>query len=336
MLLGGGIVNTEYLKLHLLSNTNDLENLLEHIGLSHIRNVRDEYISCGFVDSKRKDSIQVFLEKDLKVKMWSRNTEVNDIIGLVQYQLDINFMEALKIICSVCNINGSLPRIKKIDLVKKLVKKEKKRPKIKILSEKILDGFVDGEVKIFTDDGIDYETQKFYGVKYDPLDNRVVFPIRDHDGNLVSVKGRTLEVDFVKEGIPKYMYYYNFDGRLFLYNYFEHYWDILCEEYLIILEGEKSCQKLHQMGIYNSVAICKKSMSIEQATEINNLQKKYIIALDNDVTLEEIKSECSKLKGEVYYIKDTNGILGTKDSPCDLGKEVFMLLLNNKIRYERG
>ena len=132
------------------------------------------------------------------------------------------------------------------------------------------------------------------------------------------------------------MYYYNFDGRLFLYNYFEHYWDILCEEYLIILEGEKSCQKLHQMGIYNSVAICKKSMSIEQATEINNLQKKYIIALDNDVTLGEIKSECSKLKGEVYYIKDTNGILGAKDSPCDLGKEVFMLLLNNKVRYERG
>ena len=130
MLLGGEILNIEYLKLHLLSNTKDLENLLEYIGLSHIRNIREEYISCGFVDSKRKDSIQIFLEKDMKVKMWSRNADVNDIIGLVQYQLDTSFIEALKVICTVCNINDSLPRIRKIDIVNKLVKIEKKEPEV--------------------------------------------------------------------------------------------------------------------------------------------------------------------------------------------------------------
>ena len=335
MFLGGEIMNVEYLKMHLLNNTNDLENLLEHIGLSHIKNVRDEYISCGFIDSKRKDSIQIFLDKEIGVKMWSRNTNVKDIIGLVQYQLDINFAEALKIIGSVCNIKGSFPRIKKIDMAKKLVKKEKKKPKIKVLSEKILDGFIDGECKIFTDDGIDYETQKFYGVKYDPLDNRVVFPIRDYDGNLVSIKGRTLEKDFVERGIPKYLYYYNIIGALFLFNYYEHYFDILDSEYLIVSESEKSCLQLHSMGIYNVVATSKKRISEEQAQEINDLGKKIVLAYDNDVTLGEIKMELSKLNGEVYYIKDTFGLLGKKDSPSDKGYEVWNKLYQNKFKLER-
>ena len=335
MFLGGEIVNVEYLKLHLLNNTDDLENLLEHIGLSHIKNVRDEYISCGFIDSKRKDSIQIFLDKEIGVKMWSRNTNVKDIIGLVQYQLDINFAEALKIIGSVCNIKGSFPRIKKIDMAKKLVKKEKKKPKIKVLSEKILDGFIDGECKIFTDDGIDYETQKFYGVKYDPLDNRVVFPIRDYDGNLVSIKGRTLKKDFVERGIPKYLYYYNIIGALFLFNYYEHYFDILDSEYLIIVESEKSCLQLHGMGIYNVVATSKKRISEEQAQEINDLGKKIVLAYDNDVTMGEIKMELSKLNGEVYYIKDTFGLLEKKDSPSDKGYEVWNKLYQNKFKLER-
>ena len=327
-------MNIEYLKLHLLSDVGRLERLLEHIGLAHIRNIREEYICCGFADSKRKDSIQIFLDKDLNVKMWSRNTDVKDIIGLVQYQMNSSFVESLSIISSICGIKDSVPKIRKIDLVKKIVKKEKKKPNIKILSEKILDMFIDGEVKAFTDDGIDYDTQQFFGVRYDVLDNRVVFPVRDYDGNLLTVKGRTLESNHADKGIPKYLYYYDFIGALFLFGFFENYWDILDNEYLIIMESEKGVMQLRCMGYYNAVATSKKRISQEQAEEINKLGKKVVLAYDNDVPMNEIKTECSKLDGEVYYIKDVFGFLGDKDSPTDKGLEVWEKLYKNKFKIE--
>ena len=66
-------MDKDYLKLYLLDNMICLEDLLERIGLSHIRiNRGREYISCGFSDSRRRDSINVYLNKNLSVKVWSR------------------------------------------------------------------------------------------------------------------------------------------------------------------------------------------------------------------------------------------------------------------------
>lgn len=325
------------LKIKLLDNTECLENLLEHIGLAHIRNVREEYISCGFAESKRKDSIQVFLNKDLTVKVWSRNDRIDDIYDLIRYQMGCTFREAMDMVASMCNINDMNSKLRKIDLLKYAIKKGKKkeRPTFKTLSEKVLDGFVSGEVKIFTDDGIDGETQKYFGVRFDSLDNRVVFPIRDFDGNLLTLKGRTLEEGYAERGIPKYLYYHRFDGRYFLYGYYENYFDILDSEYVIIGESEKLVMQLRSMGYNNALATSKKRISDEQAEEINKLKKKVVLAYDNDVSLEEIEKECSKLEGEVYYIKDKFGLLGKKDSPTDKGLNVWEVLYFNKVKYER-
>ena len=93
--------------------------------------------------------------------------------------------------------------------------------------------------------------------------------------------------------------------------------------------------QLHNMGVYNAVATSKKRISEEQAQEINDLGKKIVLAYDNDVTIGEIKMELSKLNGEVYYIKDTFGLLGKKDSPSDKGYEVWNKLYQNKFKIER-
>lgn len=329
-------MDKDILKIKLLDNLDCLENLLEHIGLAHIRNVRNEYVSCGFAESKRKDSIQVFLNKDLNVKVWSRNDSINDIYDLIRYQMGCSFREAIDMIANICNVDGANSKIKKIDMLKYVIKKgiKKERPTFKVLSEKVMDGFVDGEVKIFSDDGIDYETQQYFGVKFDTIDNRVVFPIRDFNGNLLTVKGRTLDEDYSEKGIPKYLYYHRFDGRYFLYGYYENYFDILDSDELIVVEGEKSVMVLHGMGYNNVVATSKKRISEEQAEEINKLNKRVVLAYDNDVSIEEIEKECEKLNGEVYYIRDKFGLLGKKDSPVDRGASVWQILYYNKVRYK--
>ena len=167
------------------------------------------------------------------------------------------------------------------------------------------------------------------------MGNRAVFPIRDFEGNLITFKGRTLEEDYAEKGIAKYLYYHNFDGRYFLFGYYENYFDILDSDEIIIFESEKSVMQCHCFGVYNAVATSKKRISEEQADMINKLGKKVILAYDKDVSIDEIKRECSKLNGDVYYIKDEWDLLDKKDSPTDKGIDIWNKLYYNKFKYER-
>lgn len=330
-------MDKDILKLYLVDNLDKLKELLESIGLVHIRRCGNRYYTCGFPTSKRRDSIQVFFNDSVSVKVWNRNDKIEDIYALIRYQLECGFIEAINIVADICNIETNY-KIRKIDMIKrkpKKVKKEYSRPKSKILNEKFNNLFVKGECKIFTKDGISEETQKYFGVKFDALENRVVFPIRDYDGNLLTYKGRTLEEKYIEKGIPKYLYYHSFNGRYYLFGYYENYWDIMDSDYLIVGESEKMPMQLYTNGIKYCVATSKKRISEEQAIELNKLNKKIVLAYDNDVTEEEIINECRKLKGEVYYIKDRWGLLDKKDSPIDKGVKVWEFLYKNKIKYER-
>ena len=330
-------MDKDILKLYLVDNLDKLRELLENIGLVHIRKCGDKYYTCGFPTSKRRDSIQVFFNDSVSVKVWNKNDRIEDIYALVRYQLDCGFIEAINVVAEVCDIKTNY-KIKKIDMLKRKPKKEKKeyeRPKSKILSERFKNLFIKSECKIFTDDGISKESQEFFGVRFDSLDNRVVFPIRDYDGNLLTYKGRTLDKKYIEKGVPKYLYYHSFNGRYYLFGYYENYWSIMDNEFLILGESEKLPMQFYSNGIRNCVATSKKRISEEQAIEINKLNKKIVLAYDNDVTEEEIRNECRKLKGEIYYIKDRWNLLGKKDSPIDKGIEVWEFLYKNKIRYER-
>jgi DNA primase len=325
-----------FLKLYLVDNLDKLEELLTRIGLVHIRKCRNEYYSCGFSGSKRRDSIQVFLNSKLTVKVWSKNDKIEDIYGLVKYQMSCGFTDAINIVADVCAIKRC-GNIKKIDIFMrkpKEIKKEYKRHEPRILNEKCLDEFIEGECKIFSDDGISKETQRYYSIKFDSLNNRVVFPVRDYEGNLITFKGRTLEKDYIQKGIPKYLYYHRFDGRYYLFGYYENYFEIKENEYLIVGESEKMPMQLHSYEIRNCIATSKKRISVEQAIELNKLNKKIVLAYDNDVTEEEIKEECKKLKGDVYYIKDSWGMLDKKDSPIDKGIDVWNFLYKHKIKFK--
>lgn len=325
------------LKIYLIENKEILEDLLERINLVHIRNVRNEYLTCGFSESRRKDSINVWLNEGLSVKAWSVNEEINDIYGLIQYQEQCSFFEAVQFAFDVCGIKIGRGRGKCVErfMKRKKTKKEYERPVNKGLGYSTGDMFVAGIADIFLKDGIEEDTQELFDVGVDVLNNRIVFPIRDYEGNVLTFKGRTLNNDYLTTGEPKYLYYQPFNGRYYLFGYYENYNYIMDSEYIIIGESEKFVMQLHSMGHRNAVATAKKKVSKEQAIEINKLNKKVILAYDNDVDVLEIFGECAKFSGEVYYIKDEGGLLGTKDSPSDKGKEVFETLLENKIKYER-
>lgn len=329
-------MNKDDLKIYINEN-NLIPEILESIGLVHIRPVGQKYYSCGFPESRRRDSINCYMNDELSVKVWSRNEDIKDLFSLIKYQLNCNFFEAINFAAEVCGIKLTN---KKMLNIERFMRKPKKRevvfekPKIKPLRLAPKDMFVREECDLFTRDGINREAQEYFQVCFDPIEERVVFPIKDFEtGEIISYKGRTIRKDYIEKGIAKYYYYYQIEGRWQIFGLYENYHDILDNDELFVFEAEKSPMQAYSMKIRNCVSVNKKKISDEQAYILNKLNKKIIIAFDEDVEEWEIRQQCKKLKGDVYYIY-SKGKIPKKCSPTDCSYDVFKQLYNNKIKYE--
>lgn len=341
------------IKEYLRDNPELIRDILENIGCHHVKIIKDKRVQGARPNGNNITSVQVSLKSNLlstvirtKTDFSSfNNTEYQDLFSLIQYIKESTFDEAIDLVCTICKIKYDRHIKKTIDSGSLNFLKQFKRTITKeflentneaIYDESFKERFIRKDCKIFYDDGIFPETQNKFEVSYDILDNRVVFPIRNYEGKIVSFKGRTNDVDFKIKGIPKYIYYYPIDGRFYLYGYYENYFDIINSEELIVGEAEKFVQQLDSMGIYNSVSISKKTISIEQLNKLIKLHKTIVLAFDKDVTMEEIFIECRKFKGlcKVFYIYDKDNLLNDKQSPTDRGKDVFMKLYNEyKFEY---
>ena len=352
-------MDKESIKQHLKDNPNLIVDILENIGCNKVKihNGSKPRISCTRPDGDNSGAISIKLNDSLSSSVYTRssefeNYEYNDFYSLIQYLLDCDFDKAMQFICKTCNINytsyskNTLKSNKKsgsFAFLKRFKRNKSKENNIEetnenILSEKYLDRFIRGSCKLFYDDGINDNTQSKFGICYDVLDNRVVIPIRNEDGKLLSFKGRLNNDNWKIYDIPKYFYYYPYIGERHLFGYYENYFYIIDADEIYIGESEKFVLQLDSMGINNALAVCKKRISPIQLTLLLKLGKPVVLMFDNDVTLHEILNECAKFKGliPVYYCKDENNLLGKKDSPTDKGLNTFLKIRDNKIKYNKG
>ena len=105
----------------------------------------------------------------------------------------------------------------------------------------------------------------------------------------------------------------------------------------VIVEAEKSVLKRDSIGDCTLIALQGKNISDEQVRIISSLDvKEIIVALDNDVDINEIRFICEKFYRikNVSYIKDKYKLLGDKDSPCDKGDDVYNYLFKHRINYD--
>jgi DNA primase len=201
-----------------------------------------------------------------------------------------------------------------------------------------MDKFDKEDIVEWLDEGIAQDVLDKYDVRYNKRDNRIVYPIRDNDGNIISVKGRTLDPDFKdKKGFAsrKYAYYTSIGTTYFFFGYYENREEIEKQNTIIIFEGEKSVMKLESFGMYNCVASLTDALTEEQVDAlIKSSCRDVVIAWDKGVLTTHIKTQVKRLKKykNVYYLKDTQQLLKEKDSPIDQGIEVFMHLYDNKER----
>lgn len=341
------------IKEYLKDNPEEIRKILEYIGCHHIKIINEKIVYSARPDGDNRTSIQISLKNSLlSTVVRTKNDfetfngdELKDIYTLIQYINECNFNESIELVCKVCNITYDRT-IKKTEKSNSLAflrqyKRSIGRETLEEIEETIYDEsfktrFIREDCKLFYDDGINSETQEKFDISYDVLDNRIVFPIRNYNGGIVSFKGRTNDVDYKIKGIPKYIYYYPVDGRHYLYGYYENRNDILNSNELLIGEAEKFVHQLDTMGIHNAVSISKKIISIEQLNRLIKLHKDIVLVFDKDVTLEEIFIECRKFKGmcNLYYLYDYDNLLKNKESPTDRGEEIFNKLYENyKYKY---
>lgn len=175
-------------------------------------------------------------------------------------------------------------------------------------------------------EGLSYRTQIEFEIGFDPVSQRIVIPVRDHNGKLVGIKGRYVGTrkDILDD--MKYIYLKKCNKSLMLYNWHKAIPHILNKKEVIVVESEKTTMYLHQFGYKNAVAIGGDSLSDIQIEYIKNLgiDTKVILAYDKDKSFEFINSQVSRFNGRlVCYLYDSENLFSGKQSPTDLGKPAF-------------
>ena len=117
---------------------------------------------------------------------------------------------------------------------------------------------------------------------YDVFKDRIMFPIKNNQNQVVAFSGRTMSTD---KSVPKY---YNthetkiFEKRKVLYNFSDARSFIAKENEVILCEGYMDVIKAHQNGIKNAVALMGTNIDNNKLKEILSLVKKITLSLDND------------------------------------------------------
>jgi hypothetical protein len=279
------------------------------------------------------------------------------IFDLVSKITGLEFYESLKYICLKFGISykgSDIPIYEKVDtsFFEKFKQKEE-QIELPILDKRILNSYYDLYHKSWIDEGISVETMKRFGIKFSILDNQIIIPHYDIDGNLIGVRVRNLDPQTVKNG-KKYMpaiwkdKILNHPTGAALYGL--HFTKKYVEKYktIILFESEKSVLQLDSMFPDMSIgaAVSGSNFTYQQLSILRQLDiEEVVIGLDKEfeeINTEEEKYYAKKIqrifvdKLYPYYrvsvIWDTQGLLSLKDSPTDRGPQIFQSLFENRIR----
>ena len=199
------------------------------------------------------------------------------------------------------------------------------------------------------EEGIDYDVLCDFGVKFDMVRNRIVFPVIDHLGRLVGIKVRNFNQKDIEEH-RKYMplwhnkELYNYPKMMVAYGYYQNQKVIKKAKEVIVYEAEKSVLKHGSYFTQNkSIAIGGSSFSDYHAQILKDAGvEKIVLAMDNDwdedgnrfYGLDKMLKEGFKILDmgfDVEIMYDWDGDqLGNKDAPIDRGRQVYSKLYRER------
>jgi len=346
-------MDTTSLKEYIFNN-NKVEFVLDKIGCKSIKyHSSKNFYSATNYNGDNTGAVNVYNTKYLLIHNWTRESEFNDvsdIISLVQYNKKCSFVDAVKYLHNILGLE--------LTPYKKEEKKEKLDPlaifknvisrhraivdvaEIQAIKEEAINDYVPLLYIDWLREGVMPWAAKKFGLAYSYKYHRVVIPIRYWlDGTLVGFNQRTTVENYEELGIRKYFLTASYRKSLNLYGLWENREEIEDKKTVVICESEKSVLKRYSRNDGTCVALQGKKLSDEQRRIIIGLNvNEVIIALDNDVPIEEVRHICEQFYHirNVSYVKDRWNLLGDKDAPADAENKVYNFLIKHRVKYDES
>ena len=239
-----------------------------------------------------------------------------------------------------------------INRLQQIKKNKKSIPNLTEISENILEVFYYAPHQDWLNDNISREALSRYEIGYYGLTNQITIPHRDMNNRLIGIRGRFLDQEDI-ETIGKYVPL-QINGRTLSHSLGSNLYGINVVQDKIktikkamVVEAEKSCMQAYSYFGEDSfvVATCGSSITRTQIKLLlNYLQVEEVIyAPDRDY------HESNSYEAEVWYQKiikrlaplvpyckvtlcaDSKERLPYKASPTDMGKDILLELLDEKI-----
>lgn len=116
---------------------------------------------------------------------------------------------------------------------------------------------------------------------YDFFRNRIIFPIKNRQGNILAFAGRTIGKDKVKYINSKESEIFSKRRVLYGLNNFNKL-NGKKPKYVFIVEGYTDVLMMNKYGLYNVVATMGTSLTLEHASEVKKISNKVILCYDSD------------------------------------------------------
>lgn len=240
-------------------------------------------------------------------------------------------------------------------------KKRELKPLENVYDDKVLDSFALQYPQCWNDEGIDCITADVFDIRYNPNTDQAIIPVRNTDGMLIGVRVRNFDPVAVERGY-KYMpltfrgVTYKFPTSNALYGIWENKQNIQDSGKVVLFESEKSVMQLDTFydGYGFGLAVYGSNLSIIHREMLLQLGVREVtICFDKEYCKQWYEQEWDNTKEQklmfnyfkklkkitnmlfsyftVNIVIDLDDRLDLKDSPTDKGKEVFELLLKDKI-----
>ncbi len=264
-----------------------------------------------------------------------------NVFTFVKYYYNCGAKKAVEILKKYAGFDGEIlaPREKMAatTVCKKYQKaiKTKKPSKTAILPDDYMERFEkrDDKLAVWEQEGISRESLDRFQVFYDGFSDRLVYPIRNQEGKIVNVGGRTLDPEWKEKKLRKYTYFQEWGSMDVIYGLAENIEAIQKKKEIILFEGCKSVLIADTWGIRNTAALLTSHLSANQLKMLIKLGYRVVFALDKEIDVRK-DHNINKLKRyvNVEFLHDRDNLLDEKDAPVDKGFEVFQKLYINKLR----
>jgi DNA primase len=316
-------------------------DLVAYVGQYRALELRRDGCYWGLSPFKEENTPSFNIDPEKQLYYDFATSRGGDALQFAKEYHGVGTAEAAKLLKAFANITDEYQGTVRLDAAK-IAKQYRPRQPAKslaipsILPNDYMDAMYENAPEKLAEwlaEGIGAQAVERFRVRYDSVSNRLVFPVRDMEGNVINVCGRTLDEDFKAKRIPKYIYMRSIGAMPTIFGFAENEQFIREENRMILFEGSKSVMLADTWGIRNTGAILTSHLSEWQMRELIRLQIPVIFALDKEIDVHADKRICRLSKYvTVEAIVDTDDLLKPQMAPVDAGAETFQRLFNTRIR----